>query len=127
MLNLYPGKKLRNLRKRANLTQMQVVELTGISETTLHYLEHGLRRPQTKTLEKLLSLYAIRIIRLEKLEQIWGPDGLENKPSRPERIEPKGEQTCKAKSVSPNLYPAPNASKPAFMLSVARSPRMTAS
>ena len=77
MLNAYPGKKLRNLRRRANLTQMQVVELTGVSETTIHYLEHDLRKPQTATLEKLLNLYAIRITRLEKMERIWGADGLQ--------------------------------------------------
>jgi transcriptional regulator with XRE-family HTH domain len=78
MLNEYPGHKLRNLRKRANLTQMQVVKLTGVSETTIHYLEHDLRRPQTQTLEKLLNLYAIRITRLEKMERIWGEDGLQH-------------------------------------------------
>jgi transcriptional regulator with XRE-family HTH domain len=100
MLNAYPGKKLRNLRRRANLTQMQVVELTGVSETTIHYLEHGLRRPQTKTLEKLLNLYAIRITRLEKMERIWGEDGLQ------------GESQCQ-KFPSQNPSQAPNASKPA--------------
>lgn len=76
MISSYPGPKLRNLRKRANLTQKQVVELTGISETTIHYLEHGIRRPQTSTLDKLLNLYAIRIKRLENLDRIWGQDGL---------------------------------------------------
>ena len=76
MLNVYSGAKLRNLRKRALLTQMDVVDLTGISETTIHYLEHDLRRPQSHTLDKLLNLYAIRIARLEKMDQMWGPDGL---------------------------------------------------
>lgn len=63
------------------LTQVQVVELTGISETTIHYLEHGLRKPQTGTLQKLLNLYAIRIKRVEKLDQIWGEDGLSSMPT----------------------------------------------
>ncbi len=92
MLNAYPGHKLRNLRKRALLTQMQVVELTGVSETTIHYLEHGIRKPQTQTLEKLLNLYAIRIARLEKMERIWGEDGLQNRQGEP----------CQVKSVSPS-------------------------
>lgn len=103
MLNAYPGKKLRNLRKRANLTQMQVVKLTGVSETTIHYLEHDLRKPQTHTLEKLLNLYAIRITRLEKMERIWGDDGLQN----------KGAPPCQ-KFPSPSLSQAQSASKPAF-------------
>lgn len=103
MLNLYPGKKLRNLRKRANLTQMQVVELTGISETTINYLEHGRRRPQTATLETLLNLYAIRITRLEKMERIWGEDGLQH----------QGETPCQAKFPLPSRSPAQNPSKPA--------------
>jgi transcriptional regulator with XRE-family HTH domain len=96
MLNVYSGTKLRNLRKRALLTQMQVVELTGVSETTIHYLEHGLRRPQTQTLEKLLNLYAIRISRLEKMERIWGDDGLQNKQGDP----------CQVKSASPSRLAA---------------------
>jgi transcriptional regulator with XRE-family HTH domain len=79
MLNVYPGAKLRNLRKRALLTQMDVVDLTGISETTIHYLEHDLRRPQSHTLDKLLSLYSIRITRLEKMDQMWGEDGKQNR------------------------------------------------
>lgn len=77
MLNEYPGSKLRNLRKRALLTQMQVVEMTGISETTIHYLEHDLRKPQSKTLSTLLDLYSIRIARLDKMERVWGKDGLQ--------------------------------------------------
>lgn len=88
MLNSYPGSKLRNLRKRALLTQMQVVELTGICETTIHYLEHNIRRPQTRTLDKLLNLYAIRISRLEKMEHLWGADGLQKQ---------NGEPVCRAK------------------------------
>ena len=97
MLNQYPGQKLRNLRKRALLTQMQVVELTGISETTIHYLEHDIRRPQTQTLDKLLNLYAIRISRLERMETIWGADGLQNKPQRFQQGEP-----CRVKCQSPS-------------------------
>jgi transcriptional regulator with XRE-family HTH domain len=94
MLNAYPGPKLRNLRKRANLTQKQVVELTGIAETTILYLEHDRRRPQTQTLERLLMLYATRIKRLENFEKIWGVDGLQNRP--------QGEINCQPKSASPS-------------------------
>jgi transcriptional regulator with XRE-family HTH domain len=122
MLNAYPGKKLRNLRRRANLTQMQVVNLTGVSETTIHYLEHDLRKPQTATLEKLLNLYAIRITRLEKMERIWGDDGLQRAGS-----ELSEEQKCKVKSQSQSPSAGQNVSKPASMRSERLWPRMTAS
>jgi transcriptional regulator with XRE-family HTH domain len=103
MLNRYPGSKLRNLRKRALLTQMQVVELTGVSETTIHYLEHDLRLPQTQTLNKLLNLYALRIQRLEHMEQIFGEDGRK-----------QGEPECQQKSASPSNSAGQNVSKPVF-------------
>ena len=70
MLQEYSGSKLRHLRKRARLTQTQVLELTGVAEATLNYLEHDMRRPQTRTLEKLLSLYAIRIQYWNKIDNI---------------------------------------------------------
>ena len=57
----YSGERLKALRKRAMLTQKQVVELTGITSMTIYNLENGKRRPYTRTLEKLLNLYAIRI------------------------------------------------------------------
>ena len=76
MLHRYSGEKLRSLRNRALLTQMQVVEMTGIAEATIHRLEKEIGRPQTKTLETLLNLYTIRIQRFEKMEKIW--DAKEN-------------------------------------------------
>lgn len=61
MLQEFSGEKLRALRKRSRLSQMQVVAMTGVSETTICYLEKGLRRPQERTLQKILVLYAGRI------------------------------------------------------------------
>ena len=77
MLNRYPGAKLRNLRRRAMLTQVEVVNLTGIAESTLYYLERGSRRAQSATLKTLLTLYSVHISRLEHMERLWGEDGLE--------------------------------------------------
>jgi len=74
MLNQFPAERLKALRKKAMLTQMQVVEQTGISEATLCYLERGDRRPQTRTLEKLLNLYATRINWVANLEKIFTGD-----------------------------------------------------
>lgn len=61
MLQEFSGEKLRSLRKRARLTQKQVVELAGVSEACIIYLEKGKRKPQTKTLHKILSLYSMQI------------------------------------------------------------------
>jgi transcriptional regulator with XRE-family HTH domain len=77
MLSSYPPAKIKALRKRAMLSQMQVVELTGVTETTLKNWESGRRRPQTEKLEKVLNLYAIKIQKLEHYDQIWGTDGLQ--------------------------------------------------
>ncbi len=55
------GKKLKILRKRARLTQNAVVDMCGVSETTICYLERGLRKPHSSTLQRLLNLYAQRI------------------------------------------------------------------
>ena len=107
MLNSYPGPKLRNLRKRALLTQMQVVELTGISETTIHNAEHELRRPQTQTLDKLLNLYAIRIARLEKMERLWGADGLQ-KQQEQQPQQQNGAIKCQPKYPSQSPSPGQN-------------------
>ncbi len=69
MLNEFRGPRLKRLRKMAMLTQRQVIEQTGISEATLCYLEKGDRRPQSRTLEKLLNLYTVRIKYLENIEK----------------------------------------------------------
>jgi transcriptional regulator with XRE-family HTH domain len=59
--DIFDGPKLKSFRKRARLTQMQVVTMAGVSETTICYLERGDRKPQSRTLQKLLNLYATRI------------------------------------------------------------------
>ncbi len=61
LVDTYSGDKLRRLRKRARLTQRQVVKLAGVSEAAICYLEQGKRKPQQTTLDKLLNLYAIKI------------------------------------------------------------------
>ena len=52
--------------------------LTGISDSTIAYLESGQHKPQSVTLNKLLLLYGINIRRLENQERAWGiPDPIE--------------------------------------------------
>jgi transcriptional regulator with XRE-family HTH domain len=62
---------LRELRGRALLSQRDVERLTGISDSTVAYLERGRHKPQTETLRKLLNLYSINISRWERHEQTW--------------------------------------------------------
>ncbi len=65
----YTGQELLEFRRRALLSQQQVVKLTGISEPTICSVEMGRTKPQARTIEKLLALYAERI---NKLEGIYG-------------------------------------------------------
>jgi transcriptional regulator with XRE-family HTH domain len=69
MIRDYSGDKLRSLRKRARLSQQQVAKLSKVSEAAIWYLEQGKRKPHTRTLERLLNLYAIRIQYWNNLEQ----------------------------------------------------------
>lgn len=71
MLHLYPSDKLRDLRRRALLSQRDVERLTGISDSTVAYLERGTRKPQTATLRRLLMLYAMNISKWERQERTW--------------------------------------------------------
>src|SRR5271154_2342045 len=74
MYTNYPPDKLKTLRIRALLTQSDVHSLTGLSFVSLIKAEKGRSRLQKRNLDKLLTLYATRIQRLEKIERIWdGP------------------------------------------------------
>lgn len=71
MLHRFPATELRSLRQRALLSTYDVTRLTGVSRATLRTLEYGYRRPITRTLRRLLNLYAIHIAKLERLEAAW--------------------------------------------------------
>lgn len=74
MYTNYPPEKLKILRIRALLTQSDVHSLTGLSFVSLIKAEKGRSRLQKRNLDKLLTLYATRIARIEKMERIWdGP------------------------------------------------------
>lgn len=74
MLTNYPPEKLKNLRIRSLLTVKDVSTLVGISQPTIHYAENGHKRLLKRNLDKLLTLYATRIKRLEGMERIWDGD-----------------------------------------------------
>jgi transcriptional regulator with XRE-family HTH domain len=89
MIHPYSPEHLRSLRQRALMSQREVERSTGISDSTIHYLEHGLRKPQTRTLDRLLMLYATRISRLERVEKVWEDPGDQiNKIEQPKPIKP---------------------------------------
>jgi transcriptional regulator with XRE-family HTH domain len=71
MLHDYSGERLRALRRKALMTQREVHGETGVSLMTLYFVEKGIRRPQTRTLDKLLSLYAVRIQRLKNMNRLF--------------------------------------------------------
>src|SRR5271165_744110 len=71
MYTNYPPDKLKSLRLRSLLTQADVQSLTGLSFVSLIKAEKGRSRLQKRNLDKLLTLYAIRIARLEGFEMIW--------------------------------------------------------
>src|SRR5271156_2200052 len=71
MYTNYPPDKLKSLRIRSLLTVREVKELTGISNPTIINSENGHHKMQKRLLDKLLTLYAIRIARLEGFEKIW--------------------------------------------------------
>ncbi len=53
------GERIKELRKKANLTQNKLSENVGISEKYLQYIEKGSRQPSLKTIYKLAE--AIRV------------------------------------------------------------------
>ena len=112
MLHLYKPEWLRELRQRAILSQRDVERLTGISDSTVAYLESGKRKPQTKTLRKLLNIYGINISRWEHMERTWdagkenigelplaqsaGPRRAGGQGQSPERSEPNRRSTYRS-------------------------------
>lgn len=53
------GKRIRQLRRNREMTQLDVVKLCGISRTHLSDLENGLREVCLLTLEKLAKAFNV--------------------------------------------------------------------
>ena len=53
------GKRLKSLRKAANLTQAQVGERIGVRKTVISSYENDLRQPSYDNLVKLANLYKV--------------------------------------------------------------------
>lgn len=50
------GNRIRTLRKKYNLTQLELATKVGIPKSTLAGYENGLRRPKFETIEKLAEV-----------------------------------------------------------------------
>ena len=69
-LRLYLGKKVKYLRRRANLTQAQLAEKTDLSINYVSEIETGIASPTLKTLLKLAQELGVEIKELFNFEQI---------------------------------------------------------
>lgn len=62
------GQALRTARERRELTQTQVMALTGINNKTLSGYENGVAEPDLQTLSILLRLYQVSADQLLRLD-----------------------------------------------------------
>jgi transcriptional regulator with XRE-family HTH domain len=67
------GPRLRELRKRRNLTLTEVSDRTGVSVSTLSRLESGLRRPTLELLVPLAQTYRVPLDELVGAPQTGDP------------------------------------------------------
>lgn len=54
------GQKIRKLRNKKNLTQVELAVIVNISPVYLGFIENGRRRPSLKTLEKLARALKVK-------------------------------------------------------------------
>jgi transcriptional regulator with XRE-family HTH domain len=55
------GKKIREARKKKNLTQEQLAEIIGVTSTYIGFVEQGQRVPSIKTADKISRALNIRL------------------------------------------------------------------
>lgn len=75
---------LKNTREDLDLTQMKVMELTGINHKTLSGYENGVAEPDLQTLAALCRLYRISLDAVLGLRPM--PDGLTLTPREKELV-----------------------------------------
>lgn len=68
------GQALRLARERRELTQTQVMALTGINNKTLSGYENGVSEPDLQTFALLLRLYQVSADQLLRLKAAPAPD-----------------------------------------------------
>lgn len=68
------GKKIREYRKRSNLTQFQLAERLGIDDKHLSRIELGKNMPQANTIVKLAEVFRIDIKDLFEFSHLKSSD-----------------------------------------------------
>ncbi len=66
---LYIGDKLREIRKRALLTQQQLADKSGVGVTTIIRIERNQVEPQARTIRKLAEALNVEPYELLKGEE----------------------------------------------------------
>jgi transcriptional regulator with XRE-family HTH domain len=64
------GKRLRQIRKQRNLTQLDLEVETGIYEAEISKMENGMQNVEFFTLSKLAFAFKIEILELFKFEHL---------------------------------------------------------
>lgn len=62
------GENIQRLRLKANLTQTQLAESIGVTQSAVYYWEKGKREPNTETILKLLNIFHISLDELYGIE-----------------------------------------------------------
>jgi len=70
------GKRIKELRKRNNLSQEKLAELAGIEPTSLSNIENGRNYPSFITLEKILKILKTDFVTVFKFAKHNEPESL---------------------------------------------------
>jgi transcriptional regulator with XRE-family HTH domain len=91
------GKRLAALRKERGLTQLQLAEALGVSQSVVAYYERRAGNPSLEVLQKLAAFYSVSVADLlgpeatKKRAKPGPPSGLEERIGRIRRL-PRREQ-----------------------------------
>jgi transcriptional regulator with XRE-family HTH domain len=58
------GKKIRELRHNAELSQEKLGEITGLDRTYISGIERGVRNPSLRNIEKLAKAFKVKVTEL---------------------------------------------------------------
>jgi len=64
------GKRLRELRKRNNLTQEKLAEMIGIEPRNILKIENGQSFPRVSTMEKIINIFHCKVTDLFEFEHL---------------------------------------------------------
>ena len=68
MNSLNIGENIQRLRVKENMTQSQLADCIGVSQSAVYYWEKGKREPNTETILKLLKIFHITLDELYGIE-----------------------------------------------------------